>query len=81
MYEYRQIILQMRFGYTGRKIARAGLAGRKNVKIFAQQLNFKVGLTDSESQMTFNKKSKAMQSNTPLTLSAKVYFKQTPEWW
>ena len=71
MYEYRQIIIQMRLGYKDREIARAGLAGRKKCKDIRTISEFQGWInpngkipSDSELQLVFNKnKRKTMQSS------------------
>ena len=62
MYEYRQIIIQMRLGYKDREIARSGLAGRKKCKDIRTIAEFQGWLnpngkvpTDLELQSTFDK--------------------------
>jgi len=70
MYEYRQIIIQMRLGYKDREIARSGLAGRKKCKDIRTIAEFQGWLnpngkvpTDLELQSTFDKnKCKSPQS-------------------
>ena len=65
MYEYRQIIVQMRLGYKDREIARTGLAGRKkcrNIRVVSESKgwlgsNSKIP-SDAELDEAFNQRNK-----------------------